>query len=455
VSARLVHYSDVENAYDDPERIGRLAGTVRALRDGATLVCGTGDDTSPGVVPLVTEGGAAVPFFEAAGADLETLGNHDFDYGPERTLELIADSPQTWLTANVERDGGRFGAGVGTVPWTVETVGDRRVGLFGVTDPKTGDINPNATGLTFRDPVAAAREAVAELRERGVDDVVALSHLGRGDEELAVETDVDVILGGHVHTEVVERVADTLLTRPGVNGHRVLAVDLPSRTVERHDVADGPLDGDLRDRMWTIRDGADLDETVATVDDPVARDEAAAFRGESRIGNFVADAYRWATGADVGLQNSGGIREGPALAGAVTVADLVSVVPFEEPVAVVRLSGRDLLSTFEEADGAAVAFGEADWWHAHLSGARVTYDRADHSVVGATVGGDPVDPDGEYTVATSEYVVETGQEFPSLNRGEVVGTHDLQYEVLAEYARSEGVDPTVEGRIRRVDRAED
>jgi 2',3'-cyclic-nucleotide 2'-phosphodiesterase (5'-nucleotidase family) len=451
MGSRLLHYSDVENAYDDPERIGRLAGLVNALRDGDTLVCGTGDDTSPGVVPLVTEGGQSVPFFEAIGTDLETLGNHDFDYGPDRTLELIAESPQTWVTANVHRNGTRFGESAGTVPWTVETVGDLSVGFFGVTDPRTGDINPNATGLRFTDPVDAARDAIGALREEGVDRVVALSHLGRGDEELAVETDIDVVLGGHVHTEVVERVAGTLLTRPGVNGRVLLSVDLGAMSVTRHEVADGPLDDAVADRLRALREGADLDETVAHVTDPVERTEATAFRGESRIGNFVADAYRWASGADVGLQNSGGIREGPALSGAVDVADLVSVIPFKEPVSVVELPGDALLEAFEQASGANVAFGESDWWHAHVSGAELVYDRDEHSVRAASVGGDPVDPGGTYTVATSEYVVETPQEFPALDRGEVVATHDVQYEVLAAYAREEGIDPSVEGRIRRVE----
>jgi len=80
--------------------------------------------------------------------------------------------------------------------------------------------------------------------------------------------------------------------------------------------------------MDKLREEAGLDEVVGHVADPIRRTESTAFRGESRIGNFVADAYRWAADADVGLQNSGGIRGGPPLVGDVSVADLVSVVPF-------------------------------------------------------------------------------------------------------------------------------
>jgi len=290
--------------------------------------------------------------------------------------------------------------------------------------------------------------AVDEFR---VGYLVALSHLGTGDERLAAELDLDVVLGGHVHTELVERVAGTLVTRPGVNGRRVVEVDLagdvPSATL--HDVAAGPLDEDLAARIRERIDAADLDRPVATVEDPIERTEAAAFRGESKIGNFVADAYRWATGADVGLQNSGGIRSGDPLAGEVTVADLVSVIPFREPVAVAELTGRELLSAFEQASGANLGFGEPDWWHGHVSGARIVYDRADESVREATVGGEPVDPDRQYTVATSDYIFHTDHEFPAIDERHRVDSYGVQYEVLAEYAREHGIDPELEGRIVR------
>ena len=459
MTLRLLHYSDVENAYDDPERLGRLAGTIRS-RDGPdALVCGTGDNTAPGVLALRTRGEQSLDLFEAVEPDAETFGNHDFDFGTERTLELVSRSPQRWLTANVYPEGASpgadpFGAGVGVRPWTVLEAGGVRVGLFGLTDPTTPDINPAATGLSFRDPVPAAEAAVAELRARGVDYVVALSHLGRGDEALAAAVDVDVVLGGHVHSERIERIDGTVLTRPGVNGEVVLEVSLPDGEVRRHAVADGPpyepVAESLRERM----DAEGLTEVVAHAAEPVERTERTCFRGESPIGNFVADAYRWAAieaGFDepvVGLQNSGGIREGPPLSGTVTLGDLMSVIPFPERVAVLDVSGSVLRSAFAEA-ARNVGFGESEWWHAHVSNARLEYDHGPDELVEATVGGRPVDPDRRYRVATSEYLLHTEGEFPSLGPESRVGTLDVQYEVLAAYARAEGIAPRVEGRIVR------
>ncbi|WP_267639969.1 bifunctional metallophosphatase/5'-nucleotidase [Haloarchaeobius amylolyticus] len=448
MSPRLLHYSDVENAYDDPERIGRLAGTIRERDGDDALVVGTGDNTAPGVLALVNEGRQALDFFAAIDTDLETFGNHDFDFGADATVDLVADSPQTWLTANVRQNGDRFAA-AHTESWTIREVDGARIGFFGVTDPRTPSINPAATGLHFTDPIAAAEEAVADLRAEGVDHVVAVSHLGSDDEELAVSVDVDCILGGHVHSMVEERIDDTLLVRPGVNGGAIFEVELgpDGASATRHDPTEGPLDESVADALRTRMDEADLTEVVAVVEDPIPRSHAAAFRGESRIGNFVADAYRWATDADVGLQNSGGIREGDELVGEVTIGDLISVVPFKEPVTVAELTGAELLDTLRQASGANVAFGEPDWWHAHLSGAHVTWDRQTHELVRATVDGDPIDPERTYTLATTDYLFHTDHEFPALDDQHRAGTYDIQYEVLAAYARECGVDPVVEGRV--------
>lgn len=449
---RLLHYSDIENAHDDPERIGRLAGLIGERQGAETLVCGTGDNTAPGVLPLVTRGEVALDFFEAASTTVETFGNHDFDFGTERTRELVERSPQEWLSANIYQEGNRF---ADVDPWSIYTIGDTRVGFFGLTDPTTPSANESAKTLTFTDPIEEASHVVDVLRNRSVDYVVALSHLGRADDELAAACDIDVILGGHIHSERIERVAGTLLTRPGSGGETLLEIDLASGNVDRHRVADGPLDEALAERYRRRLESTGLDEVVAHVDDPIERTEQEAFRGESRVGNFIADAYRWAAerelGTDppiVGLQNSGGIRTGPPLSGDVTVADLVSLVPFDEPMAVAELSGSELLDLFEEAAD-TTGFGEADWWHAHVSGARLVYDYTENRLIDASVAGEPIDADGRYRLATSEFLLHTDAEFPTLTERDVLRRCDTQYEVLAEYARNFGIEPELEGRIVR------
>jgi len=194
-------------------------------------------------------------------------------------------------------------------------------------------------------------------------------------------------------------------------------------------------------------DETGLNDVVGEVETPLERTEKTLFRGESRIGNFVADAYRWATGADVGLQNSGGVREGDPLAGEVTIGDVMSVVPFQEPVAVCELSGAELRDTIRQARGANLAFGEPDWWHAHLSGASVVWDRESEEIVALRVDGEPVDDDATYTLATTDYLFHTDHEFRALDADHRISLGDVQYEVLAAFARENGLDPQLEGRV--------
>ncbi|MFW5939923.1 MAG: bifunctional metallophosphatase/5'-nucleotidase [Halolamina sp.] len=458
---RLLHYSDIENLYDDAERAGRFAGRIRDLDGPDALVVGSGDTTAPGVVSLAASGRQILDFADAVGTVADTFGNHDFDYGPDVTREIVADSSFTWVSANArDEDGGRFGAAEGVVPWTIAQADGERVGFFGLTDPTTDSINPAAAPLSFTDPYEAAERAVDELRTEGVDYVVALSHLGGGDDELARRVDVDAILGGHVHSVRTEYVDGTLCTRTGVNGHQLVEVTLGGTGDATASVADGgsvsarvvdPTDGPIHEELTAAlqrrRDAAGLNETIATVDEPLERTEETAFGGESRIGNFVADAYRAAADADVGLQNGGGIREGHALAGEVTLADLVSVLPFEEPVVVVELTGRELLETLSEADGAELDFGEPHWWHAHLSGASLRWDDEAGELLDARVDGDPIDPEALYRVATAEYLLHSDHEFPTIEQRHRAGEVGIQHDVLAAHASRGGLDVDVEGRI--------
>ncbi|WP_435075441.1 bifunctional metallophosphatase/5'-nucleotidase [Halorubrum sp. HHNYT27] len=478
--ARLVHYSDIENVFDAPERAARLAGRIRELSGPDAAVVATGDTTAPGVLSLVASGRQVLDFYEATDTRLDTFGNHEFDYGPDALRGLVADAPVTFVSANVRDEAGDpFGRAEGVVPWTTLDVGGATIGFVGVTDPATDSLNPMAADLTFDDPVAAARDALAEMRtavaERGedaraLDYAVVLSHLGAGDDDLARALDVDAILGGHVHSRRNEVVSGTRIVRPGVNGESVAEVDFdatpdndapgdesgslatdgssgspPAATLHKPDGADPVpgLEAALAERMAA----ADLGEVVDVVDDPIERTGAVVHGGECRVGNFVADAFRWAHDADVGLSNAGGLRQGDPWAGEVTKADLISLIPFEEPVTLASVTGAELHDVFREMGAPDVDFGEADWWHGHVSNARVVWDDEAELILEASVGGEPIDPEARYTVAVSEYLLHSEHEFPTLAQRHRVDEADIQYEVLAAYARERGIAPELEGRI--------
>ncbi|EMA67689.1 5'-nucleotidase [Halorubrum aidingense JCM 13560] len=461
---RLVHYSDIENVFDAPERAARLAGRIAELSGPDAAVVATGDTTAPGVLSLVATGRQIHDFYAATDTALDTFGNHEFDYGPDALRDLVADASATFVSANVrDEDGEPFGREQGVVPWATREVDGATVGFVGVTDPATDSLNPMAAELSFSDPVTAARDALDEMRAAvaaadgagPLDHVVVLSHLGAGDDDLARELDVDAVLGGHVHSRRNEVVADTRLVRPGVNGETVAEIELgsavPDATLHEPDGA-APVPGleaALADRMAA----ADLGEVVDVVDEPIERAGAVVHGGECRVGNFVADAFRWVHDADVGLSNAGGLRQGDPLAGDVTKADLISLIPFEEPVTLASVTGAELHDVFREMAAPDVDFGEDDWWHGHVSNARVVWDADAELILEATVGGEPIDPEERYTVAVSEYLLHSEHEFPTLAQRHRIDEAGIQYEVLADYARERGIDPAIEGRIEIENRA--
>jgi len=479
MSPRLLHYSDLENAYDTPERIGRVAGLLAARRGPNTLVAGSGDNTSPGVLSLVTEGRQSLNFFEAVSPHVETVGNHDLDHGDDALVDLVADAPQQWVLANVTLDGGQFGASAGIEPRTTVALPDATVGVVGVLDPRTPEMTPGTGHLAFDDPVAAIERECARFREAGAgtrpDYVVALAHVtGEDAERIARETPVDAVLAGHSHEQTAAVIDGTPLTRPGATGSVVYELDLDAGEITPHETAtvepDEGVVGALRQRL---RDSG-LDEVVARIDDPLSREHEARIAGEWRLGNFVADAYRWKTGADVGLQNGGGIREGPPLAGEVTAADLVSCSPFDEPVVVAEVSGAQLRALAHEADGRLVRAIPDRWW-GHVSGMRIeqsdgdgeasddghgpTDDRGNEAgdeqaadgstldIYEVTVDGDPVEPGETYTVAMPAYLLKTDREFPTVDATHRIDRTAPQYEVLVEYARERGIEVELEGRV--------
>ena len=456
---RLVHYSDIENVFDSPERAARLAGRIRDLSGPDAAVVATGDTTAPGVLSLVANGRQVLDFYDATNTLFDTFGNHEFDYGPDALCDLVADASATFVSANVrDAAGDPFGRDAGAVPWATHEVDGQTIGFVGVTDPATDSLNPMAATLEFDDPITAARDALAAMRtavatrgpdEETLDYTVVLSHLGAGDADLARSLDVDAILGGHVHSRRNERIDDTLLVRPGVNGEAVAEVRFTqggvTATLHEPDSAT-PVPG-LADALETRMAAADLDEVVAMVDDPIERTGAVVHGGECRIGNFVADAFRWALDADVGLSNAGGLRQGEPFAGPVTKADMISLIPFEEPVTLASVTGGELHDVFREMAAPDVDFGEDDWWHGHLSNARVVWDADAELILEATVAGEPIDPDTRYTVAVSEYLLHSEHEFPTLAQRHRIDEADIQYEVLAAYAREHGIDPAIEDRI--------
>lgn len=444
---RILAYNDLESVYDDPHRIGRLAGLIDELRDERTILCGAGDDTALGTVALLSDHGRdlARPFFDSVAPAVETFGNHDFDQGRQWAFDWAETVPPTYCGANLDDPG------TDQVPSsTVIERDDHRVGFIGVTHPEMANICGSIQDLTVGDPIPAVRREARALAQEGVDHTVVLSHCGQLDREIAARTDVDVVIGGHVHRQRCESVERTTFVRTEGGGRTVADVRLqsnsaPSATFQR--TADAPRDETIAGSYRTVRDGTDVDRQIATLKQPLQRTDSERFDGESRAGNFLADVLRHTIGSDFALFPAGSLRDGPPLTGAVTVGDIVSLAPFADPIREVSVTGRQLRAAL---DGAAVQrSSDRGWVRVHVSGGSVRW-AADGSLKRLQIGGGLVSDDARYSVATTGWLVEVSTTFDTITRATVTAEHTPLYQAAINHARTKGFEgSTPTGRIRR------
>lgn len=511
---------DLERLYDDPEHVGRLAGLLRSTPSDAVVV-GAGDDTALGTLavlaeragtdatPLLPGGvvtgadgddtdlhsdavsipdrgrGLAGPLFDAVAHDAETVGNHDLDLGGEWATEWVDRVPATYCCANlVEPE-------LPVPGHTVVERDDTRVGIVGVTHP---DLSAYllAREATATDPVPAAREELAALRDRGVDHTVVLSHCGAHDERVARETDADAVVGAHVHERLLAVVDGTPLVRPGgpdavvelalgapepaVTVHRLTPQattgaddDTPGEgaddatagdtrlAVDLRDATDAPVHEPTRDRYRTLRTELGADEPVATVAESIRRGSPERTGGESRAGNFLADAIRTAVDADCALFFVGSMRAGPPLSGTVDVGDVVSLAPFDDTVRELRLTGAELRQVL--ADCGTPHPGDRGWVHVHVAGLRVRWDETgalrsvrlvddESNAADAADATSPLPETETYRVATQGAFVVTDGYGPA-DSAHVVREDTEMLPALVRHAADGGLSVGVEGRIGR------
>jgi len=237
------------------DRVAGLLGRLRSEAGGAVLVADVGDCFQGDLAVNRQEGMPCTEFFNAAGYDVRTIGNHEFDHagcGPEKAGEAVPDptcalraalarSRQPVVVANVrrEQDGQRVDW-PGVRPGVVLDVQGIRVGVVGVVTRSTPFVSnrEGSRGLLFTDPVKEAREAVDEVRRQGATVVVLLAHVngqcgrgaampGPGDRgcrlngelralQEGLQGQVDLILAGHAHAWLVgEKGPIPVLETPG------------------------------------------------------------------------------------------------------------------------------------------------------------------------------------------------------------------------------------------------
>ncbi len=461
--------------------------TEKAKVDGdEVLLMDVGDMFQGTPIGNKTKGSAVIDYFNSVGYVFAVPGNHDFDMGRENCERMARMSKFPWLCANlVESATGKL------VDWVQPTMmlemGGIRIGVIGIITPGTKNMSfpKNIEGLEFLDMAPTVERYRDQLKSQGADLILLAIHEGlpfdpvagwnnliadqessdrdqqgsygsnysRGGKNLmelvnAVKG-VDIAVGGHTHRGYREPWIDpqthTMCFESFGNGsslgHAVLLVDRATRALVGYEPADaqGTLITLFEDEIWPdpattaiIRPyneqaEADMGKVIGSSTAPLGRGGP----GASLVANLVCDAMRERFSADLSVQNAGGLRADMP-GGDLTTRDVFSVLPFGNELDVVTMDGR-MVRKMIESRVAGRSGGIL------LSGARVVIDltRPDGDrVVELEIGGKPWDPDYEYDVVITDFLMagNSGLGFlTGIPPGKITPTGVTQAEAVEQY----------------------
>jgi len=444
-------------------RIATLKQQVKA--QGRTpLLMIAGDFLSSSVESTVFKGEQMVAALNAAGLDLATLGNHEFDFGIDVLLKRMAEAKWEWVISNVLDNATGKPIG-GAAPYVVRTFGPLKLGVIGLCLTTEGLTRDKLERIRLVDPQEAAAMYLPMLKNERVDVIVALTHLSFAEDRALAERfpEIDVIVGGHEHFPITATENRTLISKAGSDAKYVARIDISRRDsgpVERFyelipitsAIADEPRTAAVVE-SYESRLGAELSVAVGSTRVPLDAVSTRLRVSESNIGNLVADAMRANVDAEAAITNAGGIRgdrvypPGPLLR-----RTLIEMSPFGNVVCKLALPGRVIL--------AALNYGvsklpQAAGQFPQISGLTMRVDiaaAAGDRVRDVRVGGSALDPDKTYTVAIADYMLNGGDGYTMFAGQRVLTTPengDTMVTALEKYvtARPE-VAPAVEGRIK-------
>ncbi|MEK4080081.1 5'-nucleotidase C-terminal domain-containing protein [Solibacillus sp. FSL K6-1126] len=510
----IMHVNDTHSRVEALPKLMTAVNEQRAKTPDALLLH-AGDVFSGTLYFNEFEGQADLPFLNALKFDAMTLGNHEFDLGDsteghKALAEFIKAAQFPILTANVdftkdslftglfsdlvssEPENGKIYAGM------IKEVDGEKVGIFGLTTAETKEI-ASPGSVAFENYIDEAKKAVKAFEDKGVDKIIALTHIGY-DDNPAIDNDltlaktvpgIDIIVGAHSHTKLEEPfIVDT--NTVGEKKDATLIVQAYQYTdflgtlnvefddkgvIVKHDgqlIEVGKLADDAEglkmlapykekvDALGSVEIGVTLTEKL--VNPRKSETSPISVRNsETALGNIITDGMlakaKQYTDKKVvmALQNGGGIRaEIPA--GNVTIGQVMSVLTFGNTLSLVELTGADIKAAFENSVKDAP---EEHGRFLHISGGKLTYDSSKEvgsRVISvqyfdeATSTYVDLKDDETYVIATNAFTAKGQEGYTTFekayNEGRVIDLGLSDWENLKEHLTSlKEIKYTTEGRI--------
>ncbi len=460
----IMHMNDVHARVEEGIGYAKISTLIQHQRElnPNTLVLDAGDTFHGQTIATLVQGESIVRLLNELGIDAMVAGNHDFNYGLDRLLELAEMASFPILGANVIKDGK-----VVLQEHIIKEVGGVKIGIFGIATPETAyKTHPNnVKDVTFADIVATAQQQVDQLKDQ-TDLIIGLVHLGMDGSSIDTSTKIaeqvdgiDLIVDGHSHQEINTVINDTLIVQAGEYSNHLGIVEIEfadgkvvkkeGRILSAAETEQVEKDPHIQAVIDAIKEQQNevLSEVVATTHVVLDGERETVRTKESNLGNLIADAMLWVTGADVAITNGGGIRASIDI-GEITKGDIITVLPFGNFVVTLDVTGADIVAALQHGAG---DYPDAKGAFPQVAGLSFAIDETKpkgekvHSVF---INGQPVEPDRIYTVATNDFLAAGGDEYLMFAKYEVTGHYPALDEILIDYLGTIGaVDAQAENRI--------
>ncbi|MEH6633394.1 MAG: bifunctional metallophosphatase/5'-nucleotidase [Halopseudomonas aestusnigri] len=451
------------------------------------LVLDGGDQFQGSLFYTKYKGQATVELMNKTGFDAMTIGNHEFDDGPENLLAFLKKANFPVIGANTVASSksilrGQFASSV------VLDKGGEKIGIIGALAEDTDETSSPGSEIKLFDIVGAVQRVIDQMEAQGVNKIILLSHIGvPRDIEVAEQVSgLDVIVGGHSQV-LLSNSSDKAygpypIVATSKDGHKVPIVQAYAYskymgelnlTFDDAGVVTGwngdtilldssfPEDQEMKTRI------AELYVPLKEIEKRMVGVAASAIVGsrdvcraaECEMGNLVADAMLSrvnSNGGDavIALQNGGGVRASID-AGPVTMGEVLTVLPFQNSIATFKLKGTDFIAALENG---LSKVEEGAGRFPQVSGARYVWNPAAEvgaRVVSVDIGNEKdgftaLDPDKIYSMVTNNYLRGGGDGYKILATN-AIDPYDFGpslEDALAEYIGAHGpIKGSVTGRI--------
>lgn len=468
----ILHSNDVHGQLDGYACMTAMKQKFLGAGASDVILVDAGDFSQGSPYVSMSKGASAVQMMNAAGYDVVTLGNHEFDFGYTQLMENLKNAEFTTLCCNVYLDGTDESILPGST--VIECKGGLKIGFIGVETPETATkVNPalitEINFATFDDLYAAAQLAVDGIKD-DCDIIIALTHLGmepegalngyRSADLLDHMTGVDFAIDGHAHYVMTSTTDGMPIQSTGTKFAYigVVVIDNETKTVEDNyllDTSKLPKDDEVAAVAKEIMDGVDeiYGAPFATTEVLLDGDKPNVRTHETNLGDLITDAIVWSVVKEggieqvepnhvVGITNGGGIRA-TLEPGDVSMSDVNTVLPFGNTVAVVYVTGAELLEALEastfctpETVGGYPQTSGIDW----TLDTTVEYDKGDvylldngkessyfapasiKRVTITAVNGEAFDPEATYAVVTNNFCAVGGDTYGAFRRAYVAGS---------------------------------